>query len=73
MNFTTKIYEMGYSGLDIITYTENMEIENLKKYELLLVFNKVKKEIRNEKLLMIFMFNFLFIRINYNLENIAFM
>lgn len=73
MNFSTKIYEMGYSGLDIITYIENMEIENLKKYELLLVFNKIKKEIRNEKLLMTFMFNFLFIRINYNLENIAFM
>lgn len=71
--FSTKLYDLGYSGLDIITYVEKMDIDYLKKYEMLLAFNKVKKEIRNEKLLMVFIFNFIFIRMNYNLENISFM
>ena len=40
---------------------------------MLLAFNKVKKEFRNEKLLMVFILNFLFIRSDYDLENISFM
>jgi DNA polymerase III delta prime subunit len=73
MEFSNKIYNLGYSGLDILAYVETSDIDNLKKHELLLIFHKVKREIRNEKLLMIFMFNFIFIRINYDLENISFM
>ena len=73
MNFSIKLYEKGYSGLDVLTYIENLEMDNLKKNQFLLAFHKVKKEFRNEKLLIVFMLNFLFIRSDYDLENISFM
>lgn len=73
MNFSIKLYEKGYSGLDVLTYIENLEMDNLKKNQFLLAFHKVKKEFRNEKLLIVFILNFLFIRSDYDLENISFM
>lgn len=53
----------------------NNKINHLleKKYELLIAFNKVKKEFRNEKLLMFFILNFSYLDSEYNLENISFM
>ena len=72
-----KFYEKGYSALDIISLIENDEnILNVsleKKYELLISFNKIKREFRNEKLLMFFILNFAFLDNEYNLENISFM
>ena len=44
-----------------------------KKYELLITFNKVRKEFRNEKLLILFILNFLFLSLDLSLENISFM
>ena len=44
-----------------------------KKYELLVSFNKVRKEFRNEKLLMLFILNFTFLDKETVLENISFM
>jgi hypothetical protein len=44
-----------------------------KKYELLIAFNKIKKEFRNEKLLIMYVINFLFIDNETNLENISFL
>jgi len=74
MEFSTKLYEMGYSALDIISYLEKKnDIDDLKKNQLLISFQKVKREIRNEKLLIVFMITFIFIRFDYNLENITFM
>lgn len=74
MKFATRIYEMGYSALDIISYLEKKnDIDELKKNQLLISFQKVKREIRNEKLLIVFMITFIFIRFDYNLENITFM
>jgi DNA polymerase III delta prime subunit len=68
------LYEKGYSGLDIIKYIEyDTTINNINKYQMLLVFNKLKKEFRNEKLFMLFILNFLLLRCNYDLENISFM
>ena len=68
-----KLYNKGISGLDIINYITKFFPENVQKYKLLLTFNKVKKDIRNEKLLIFFILNFSFIRSDYNLENITFM
>jgi DNA polymerase III delta prime subunit len=73
---TTKLYEKGYSGLDLIEYIEKNEINNvteIKKYELLFTFNKIRKEFRNEKLLILFILNFVFLSLECNLENISFM
>ena len=70
-----KLYEKSYSGLDVIHLIENvnfMEFNNEKRYELLVAFNKVKKEFRNEKILLLFILNFLFLNLDFNLETISF-
>ena len=78
MGLCSKLYEKGYSGLDIIQLLENhkfletsLSVE--KRYELLIVFNRVRKEFRNEKLLILFILNFVFLSSELSLENISFM
>ena len=78
MIFCTKLYEKGYSGLDIITLLENhkfleTQLTMEKRYELIILFNRVRKEFRNEKLLILFILNFVFLSSNLYLENISFM
>ena len=77
MDFSTKLYEKGYSGLDIIQLLENHDnfthLDSIRRYELLISFNKARKELRNEKLLMLFMINFLFFDLTYSLQNTCFM
>jgi GTPase SAR1 family protein len=77
MDFSTKLYEKGYSGTDIINLIEEPKfiellISSEKRYELLIAFNKVRKEFRNEKLLILFILNFLFLNTEISLENISF-
>ena len=67
------LYEKGYCGLDIMCYLENIVMEEEKKYHLLLLFHKVKREFLNEKLLILFMLNFILFRSDINLENMSFM
>ena len=74
----TKFYEKGYSALDILNILENTKIlENIislgKRYELLICFNRVRREFRNEKILILFILNFMFLSSELNLENISFM
>jgi DNA polymerase III delta prime subunit len=74
MDLSNKLYERGYSGLDLMNYIDNSkEIEDLQKYQMLLVFNKIKKDFRNEKIFILFILNFMLLRSNYDLENISFM
>jgi len=78
MVLCTKLYEKSYSALDIIHLLENQKLfENKltteKRYEMLLCFHKVRKDFRNEKLLMLFILNFLFLSSELSLENISFM
>ena len=78
MLFCTKLYEKGYSGLDIINLMENHKfLESVitveKRYELLIAFNRVRKEFRNEKLIILFILNFVFLSSEHSLENISFM
>ena len=78
INFSSKLYEKSYSALDIIELLEKnnlliKKINNEKKYELLIAYNKVRKEFRNEKLLILFILNFLFLSLEFSLENISFM
>jgi DNA polymerase III delta prime subunit len=77
MELSTKLYEKGYGGLDIINLLENhnnfTKLSNEKRYELLITFNKVRKELRNEKILIMFILNFMFLSSNYSLENMSFM
>ena len=76
--FSGQFYEKGWSGLDIMTLLENhkfmeKEITLEKRYELLICFHKMMKEIRNEKMILFFMLNFLFLSLDCSLENIFFM
>ena len=77
IQLSTKFYEKGYSGLDIIQLIENpnlfQHLTNEKRYELLFSFHRVRKEFRNERILIFFILNFLFLSSNHNLENISFM
>jgi DNA polymerase III delta prime subunit len=78
MNLCTKLYEKSYSALDIINLFENTKfieslITNEKRYELLICFNRVRSQFRNEKLLMLFILNFIFLSSELCLENISFM
>ena len=73
IDLATKLYEKGYSGLDLMDYIEASDLLDKRKYQLLLVFRKIKREFRNEKLLMTFIITFLFLRSEYDLENVTFM
>jgi replication-associated recombination protein RarA len=78
MLICTKLYEKGYSGIELLQLLENhkfleKQISIEKRYELIFSFNKVRKEFRNEKLLLLFMLNFIFLSLNLSLENISFM
>jgi len=73
-----KLYEKAYSALDIMHLLETPKflennIPTEKRYELLVCFNRVRKEFRNEKLLMLFILNFIFLSSELSLENISFM
>ena len=78
IKLSIKLYEKGYSGVDIINLLETPKFMETtltldKKYELLFAFNKVRKEFRNEKILILFILNFIFLDKELVLENISFM
>ena len=53
-NLTEKIYQRGYSALDIMKIIENdSKVSKKEKYTALIYFDKIRKEFRNEKLLML--------------------
>jgi len=75
INFVIKLYEKSYSALDIIDLLEDNFFTNInesKKFELLITFNKIKKDFRNEKLLILFILNFIYLDNTIQLENISF-
>jgi hypothetical protein len=78
-DFSLKLYEKGFNGLDLISLIERNMVtsKNImnheKKFEYLITFNKIRKEFRNEKTLMLFILHFMFLSLEYNLENISFM
>jgi len=75
LELSEKLYIKSYCGIDIMHLIDN-DLGNLqenKKYELLVMFSKVKKEFRNEKLLIFFILYFLLFDKEYILENISFM
>jgi len=72
-DISEKLYEKGYSCLDIVDYITDSKMDDEKKFEYLVFIQKIKKEFRDEKLLMGCVLNFLLIRSDYNLENISFM
>ena len=75
---STKLYEKGYSALDVLHLLENPSflkqlLTDEKRYELLVCFHRVRREFRNEKLLFLFILHFIFLSSELCLENISFM
>jgi len=71
MSFSSKLYEKGYSALDILDFIYNCsKFDNERKFSLLLYFDKIRKEFRNEVLLISFILNIAFMRPKLCLENI---
>ena len=74
LDLSIVLYEQGYSALDIIDFIHTYpNMNELKRYELLIMFDKVRKEFRNEKLLILYLLHFIVFRCKMSLENISFM
>jgi GTPase SAR1 family protein len=74
LDLSVSIYEEGYCGLDIIEFIHtHPDIIDICRYELIIMFDKVRKEFRNEKLLILYFLHFIVFRCNLSLENISFM
>ena len=65
-----KLYMRGITGIDIINYVNNVFSDNIDKYRLLCVLQKVKKEFGNEKLIILFILDIILFRSEGDLENI---
>lgn len=77
IDVSVKLYEKGYSALDVLTILEGSRdefphISDLKLNELLLGFNKVKRDIKNEKTLIFFIIHFVYFDNSTSLENLSF-
>ena len=72
MLFSEKIYQKGYSALDIMNYIKkSKKINGVIKYNLLVFFDKARIEFRNEKLLIFYILSILLMRNKCDLENIC--
>lgn len=75
VSLSENLYFKGFSALDFIEYIEKNKFDNLsecKKYEIIFTFQKIKKDFRSEKFLLFILIYFVYIRSDYNLENISF-
>jgi hypothetical protein len=74
VNLVCELYESGYSCLDIIDWIKNQcTLEEKEKSAIVLVFYKIKSEYRCEKLLMLYILDYAFLRQNKEVKNIGFM
>lgn len=67
---TLTLYEKGFSALDLMNYIESASIENVLKYKLLIYIDKIRKEFRNEKILIYIILYNILMRKMITLENI---
>jgi hypothetical protein len=76
LTFVSKLYEKGYSGLDLLHLLEDdtnfVHLTYKKRFELLVAFNRMRKEIRNEKIIIYFILHFIYIDPEECLNNISF-
>lgn len=72
---STELYDQGISCLDIMSWLKNQEESGLSEYEIsraILCFDKVRPEYRCEKLLMLYMLDYIFLRSDRDLKNVGF-
>ena len=68
-----KLYNLGYSANDLISYFHKSQENDFRHLQMILSFNKMKNEFRNEKLAMMFCLTFEFISSNEEMGNISVM
>jgi hypothetical protein len=71
--FSGELYEKAYSALDLFEIIKKINIDECKKYHYLLHFDEIRREFRNDKLLIFYILFFVFMRPEYNLENVEIM
>jgi hypothetical protein len=73
VNLSNELYNLGYSCLDIIEWVKKKkDFSEFRISEIVLCFDKVRLEYRCEKLLMLYMFDYIFLRSDTDLKNIGF-
>jgi hypothetical protein len=73
-DISATLYERGFSSIDIIGYVAHSDkCDDCVKANLQMCFNKIKSEFRCEKMLMMYVLNFVFLRENTDLHAISFM
>ena len=72
-NKSLLFYEKGYSSIDVMELVKNMEeIDNI--LEIYMCHNKMRREIRNEKILILMILNSVFINnLDTNIQNLSFL
>jgi hypothetical protein len=77
VDLSNRLYDDGMSCLDIIQYLEeDLEIGVAHRQKMIRVhfcFNKIKGEFRSEKMLMMYLFDYMFLRLDCSLKNISFL
>ena len=64
VTISSTLYEMGYSCLDIVEWVKTWsDFTEKKKTEIVLCFHKVRSEFRCEKLLLLYLFDYMFMRV----------
>jgi replication-associated recombination protein RarA len=71
-SLSSKLYEKGYNALELLKVIETLDMDESKKYKILLTINKVKREFRNEKLLIMYILHLLYSDELFDVENISF-
>ena len=79
MQLSNILYESGISCLDIIKFFEDdIDLEKNDKLRQLMIrvhfcFDKIKSEFRCEKMLMMYLFDYMFLRSDRSLKNVSFL
>jgi len=70
--FAEEIYEEGYSCLDVITWLKNKsKLDDNNIAQACMIYDKIRSEYRCEKLLILYIFDFLYLRSEKDLKCIA--
>lgn len=71
MDFAESFYNEGFSCFDFMNWVKRTDtLDNRKKNEIIICFNTIKSEFRNEKLLLLYLLDYLYLRSNPTLKSV---
>ena len=73
IEFTNKLYNKGYSILDIVKFIETRKNNYENKNEILIILNEIRKNYRSERMILFIACNLLLIRSSCKLDYVLFM